>query len=236
MASIIFKGISAAQMGVYIMQMPDVPRPERVVTSEEIPGRSGPLDIDEGYYKPIKLKATINQNNQPLSRLYDWLSGAGDLILTDEPSMCYRATVFTEVKDKRKIIPSGRRYDTLTATFVCEAYKYQAYPDTIPALLAATTLSNPGTAEAAPVITVYGTGRVTLTVGDVSVTLNGLAGAVTIDCDAKDAFLGTTIEGARTSITLDDHVWPTLPTGDTRIKWTGDVRKVTITPNWRWLV
>lgn len=59
----------------------------------------------------------------------------------------------------------------------------------------------------------------------------GLASSITIDvpCSAKLAYHeGINLTG---SLTGDD--WPTLPVGSTAISWTGNVTRLTITPNWR---
>ena len=64
-------------------------------------------------------------------------------------------------------------------------------------------------------------------------TLTGMSGKVTIDCDAKTVFQGS--EQAGGMVTLNDAAWPVLSVGETLISWTGNVTNVTVTPNWRWL-
>lgn len=99
------------------------------------------------------------------------------------------------------------------------------------ALTAHNSVFNPGTADAAPVITVTGSGDVTLTIGAKTVTITGLASAITIDCDA-----GISVNGATDltgTVTMDYPV--TLPPGETAISWTGTVTSVTVAPKWRYI-
>lgn len=99
------------------------------------------------------------------------------------------------------------------------------------ALTAHNSVFNPGTADAAPVITVVGSGDITLTIGAKTVTITGLASAITIDCDA-----GISVNGATDltgTVTMDYPV--TLPPGENAISWTGTVTSVTISAPWRYI-
>ncbi len=235
MATITFNGVSAGELGMFVEQMPDAVRAKRRVERVEVPGRGGVLHIDEKSYEPVQLKAVLNANGASKEAIHEWLNGSGDLVLSDEPDKCYKATVYGEVKSARRRTPSGRVYDQVTVTFECEPFRYETYPEVAPYLAPRTscTLDNPGTEPADPLIIVRGSGQVRITVGDISVTLGNLAGEVAIDCDAKCAYKGNTDN--QVSITLDDHAWPVLGLGQTRVSWSGNVQRIEFTPNWRWL-
>lgn len=228
-----FKGIRNTDLGCKIEAMPPECAPKRRVVPEPIPGRSGVLHIDEGAYDPVTMSATFNLANAADERkIMAWLDGYGDLILSDSPTYRRKASVIDGMAPfKRRHLNNGERHDTFTVKFQCDPFLYESDP-TITLLNGPYTFANPGTVPADPLITVQGTGSVTLYVGDISVTLDDLAGEVTIDCDAKEAYKGAS--KAPTAITLNDEKWPVLGLGDTEVRWTGNAG-VTVRPNWRWL-
>lgn len=90
--------------------------------------------------------------------------------------------------------------------------------------------SNPGCVFAEPVITVYGSGDITLMVGTQIVELTGITDSITLDTPAMEAYSGTT--------SMDSHMrgeFPTLDVGATAISWSGSVSQVVVQPNWRTL-
>ena len=83
---------------------------------------------------------------------------------------------------------------------------------------------------AEPVITVYGSGDVTLMVGTQIVELTGITDSITLDTPAMEAYSGTT--------SMNSHMrgeFPTLDVGATAISWSGSVSQVVVQPNWRTL-
>ena len=93
------------------------------------------------------------------------------------------------------------------------------------------TIDNPGSVYSEPVITVYGTGDITLMVGTVIVELEGISGSITLDSELQEAYSGTTSMNSAMS-----GEFPILKPGMNAISWTGEVTKVEVKPNWRYLV
>ncbi|MEG2135518.1 MAG: hypothetical protein RR150_05485 [Clostridia bacterium] len=229
-----FKGVLSTDLGVYVTEYPPAMVPEERAEFKPVPGRSGELTLLEGECVYEDLILSIGCFVHDLSRLDEiavWLRGAGDLILGNDEGKCYRARAVNQIE--LKTIVRARQARTFDAVLRCKPFKYEANPDRY-RLTVPTTLTNEGTLPAAPKIIIQGTGSVTLTVGNRTVALDGLAGAVTIDCEVMSAY-HTGDPESRVEITLADRDWPELPTGDTKISWTGDVRTVTVEPGWRWL-
>lgn len=91
-------------------------------------------------------------------------------------------------------------------------------------------LYNPGCVFAEPVITVYGSGDITLMVGTQIVELTGITDSITLDTPAMEAYSGAT--------SMNSHMrgeFPTLDVGTTAISWSGSVSQVVVQPNWRTL-
>ena len=91
-------------------------------------------------------------------------------------------------------------------------------------------IDNPGTVAAEPVITVYGSGEITLMVDQTIVELDGVDGSITIDSTLQEAYTGTTLHNE--SMSGD---FPLLKPGANGVSWTGNVTKIVIKPNWRYL-
>ena len=82
-----------------------------------------------------------------------------------------------------------------------------------------------------PIITVYGTGDITLMVGTVIVELEGISGSITLDSELQEAYSGTTSMNSAMS-----GEFPILKPGVNAISWTGNVTRIEVKPNWRYLV
>ena len=91
-------------------------------------------------------------------------------------------------------------------------------------------VTNPGSVYAEPILTVYGSGDITLMVGTTIVELENISGSIVIDSALQEAYQGTTL--------MNDHMngeFPRLKPGANAISWTGTLTKVVIQPNWRFL-
>ena len=81
-----------------------------------------------------------------------------------------------------------------------------------------------------PVVTVYGTGDITLMVGTTIVELEGITGSITLDSELQESYTGTTSMNSAMS-----GEFPLLKPGMNAISWSGEVSKVEIQPRWRYL-
>jgi phage-related protein len=98
---------------------------------------------------------------------------------------------------------------------------------------AAGTIWNPTLFPAKPIITVYGTGAGTVTVGDQTVTIKAIEDQIILDCDLQQAYrqLGDGApENMNGNIKAPD--FPQLLAGGNPVRWTGDIERVEIIPRW----
>ena len=91
-------------------------------------------------------------------------------------------------------------------------------------------LENPGTVHSEPIITVYGSGEITLMVGQFIVELADFEGSITINSELQEAYSRITSMNSSMS-----GGFPLLVPGNNAISWTGDVTRIEIEPNWRYL-
>ena len=98
-------------------------------------------------------------------------------------------------------------------------------------LTAPTTIRNSGTVYSEPLITVYGSGDITLTINGADFPLYGVQGSITIDSEMMEVFKGSTNQNGK----YGGAEFPRFEVGKNEIRWTGNVSKIKIQPRWRWL-
>lgn len=236
MTSMSFKGVTAASLGVVVLEYPPIVKPAAFVTLVQVPGRSGTLtlrDLDK-VYEPVsrvcrcRLLATASP-----TAVAAWLDGSGALILGNEPLYQYTARVGDEIRFD-KILPNhaDRVFDV---TFVCQPWKELATPGADITLGASPqTIVSAATLDSLPLITIAGTGAVSLNVGSYSFSLTGLqAGTpVLVDCDAMTATnVGLTVSYMQNMT----GPFPKLVPGNNLITYSGTVTSIVIRPRYRWL-
>jgi phage-related protein len=127
-------------------------------------------------------------------------------------------------------IYSATGTDTVLSDGAVTEYTFGAVESIL--LTAPADIVNTGTAEAIPTITLVGSGDIDLTIGGRAIHIDGLASAITIDCDAGMAYNGAT--DLTSTVTMDYYPW-TIQPGTNAVAWTGSVTSVTITPAWRYV-
>ena len=232
----IFRGIDSRDIGVVVEDMFDVHRPKRNVQTIQVPGRDGRLTQDDGTYDTYTISGKVNCFGAPLSDIYAWLSGSGDLILGDEPTRSIRASATAQVKNTR--FRCDGCYDSLQVSFDCQPFRYHVErtegANDIILTSSPATVSNPGTHKSAPRLTIEGTGDAVLTIGTQILEVTDLAGGVIVDTELCECFDLTETALRNDRVTLMDDSFPVLHPGANIISWTGDgMTKITITPRWR---
>ena len=92
------------------------------------------------------------------------------------------------------------------------------------------SLFNIGTFESEPIITIFGTGNITLYVNNQNISLKEITDKIVIDSEMKNAY--------RDTASLNNKMsgnFPILSLGENEISWTGNVTKLEIQPNWRYI-
>ena len=83
---------------------------------------------------------------------------------------------------------------------------------------------------AEPIITVYGSGDITLMVGMTIIQLEGIKDSITLDSTLMEAYKGATSLNSSMS-----GEFPLLQPGANAVSWSGNVTSVVVMPNWRFL-
>lgn len=132
-----------------------------------------------------------------------------------------------------EIIPKGMYGWELSVKLDMQPFRYQKSVEPV-VLTASGTINNPGTIYSEPIIDIEGDGDVSLTIGrkTMYLTVNTKA---TIDCrQGKQNIYNAT--GAVQNTLRKRGGFLEIPTGKVGISFTGNVRKITIRPNWRYKI
>lgn len=180
----IWKNRTSQSMGLWISKLPDIVRPVERVQRVKIPGRAGELtllegdEVYDGYVKPITV---VLPNENYTEELLDWLRGEGDLIVSTEPQMVYKARIDSEVVFSRlgNCLMQGR------ITFYCQPFKTERYPQTLTAPIGTSVISNIGNVSSKPLITTMLHGATTIAIGEKSISFDRAPEILMIDCDAE---------------------------------------------------
>jgi phage-related protein len=221
----VWKGISSLDKNIMVTKLPDFERPEANIDKITIPGRDGFLTQDDGTYQGTIKTCECSLDNGNIDDINSWLTGSGEVIFSNEQDKKYKAVIINKIPFS-KIIPI---FHNFVIQFDCQPKKY-SIDNTIITLNAPETIFNPGSANSKPILKLYGTGTIDLTINDTAINLTNIDGYVTIDSELIDCYKDT--------ILMNNNMngdFPLLSPGNNTINWNGTITKVEITPNWRWL-
>ena len=228
MGYISFRGVRSDSIGLMIEKMPSHKRAGIRHTEYEVPGRDGALHVVDGYAAFDMQVVVFMHNAEAILRqtVNAWADGTGDLFTSDDPDKCYRASVLNEVVYTRRQY-GGKYYDTAKITFRCQPFMYETTPK-IYTFTQNGIIVNLGNIPSMPLITVTGSGDCSFSIGGYSVQLTGVNTPVTLDCEAGYA---STENGA---VTMQGS-FPEIGLNDSAVEINGNITKLEIKGNWRWL-
>ena len=129
--------------------------------------------------------------------------------------------------------PFGNHAWKLEIKLDMQPFRYQKIVDPV-VLTASGTINNLGTIYSEPIIEIEGNGDVSLTIGRKTMHLS-IIGKATIDCrQGKQNIYNA--NGAVQNTLRKRGGFFEIPVGRNGVTYTGNVRKITIRPNWRYLV
>lgn len=228
-----FDNITSTSLDTYISGEGTFNTPARVYDMQIVAGRNGELAIDEKRFENIELTypAFIFTNsgvdfetkvadlrNALLSR-----NGYKRLSDTYHPDE-FRMAIF---KSQIDVMPINvNRAGSFDLIFTCKPQRYLTSGETVTTLTSSGSISNPTLFDARPLLVVTGTGN--LTVNGVQIAIS--KSPTTIDCEAMEAYNGTTSRNG--DIVMTPNEFPVLSAGSNTITLGAGITKVEITPRW----
>ena len=228
---ITWKGINSRTVGITVTELPEIVLPEERVTFTDVPGLSGSLTQAEGtdVYKDITLAVKSycpSPTSQSIQAIAAYFRGGGRLELPSRPDGYYEARVINQIPFAKVL--RGNEPRTFTVNFRCKPFLRLYSGETAQEITSGSFLLNPTGIQAKPLITVTGSGDITLLVGMKIIQLTGIENGITLDSELQEAYYGNELKN--TQMTGE---FPVLSAGNTAISWTGgNVTSVSVTPRW----
>lgn len=221
MAWIKFKGVSSDDMALIIRKTPQPQAAAERVELVNIPGVDGDLSIVDGTYEAydIPMECTLTDDSRRFE-VFAWLRGAGNLETQHKPGYVSHARVASGILPEH-IAPNVKNF---MVNFHCQPFWFEAVP-TIHTLVASGSITNPGTRWSLPIITVTGTG--VLTVNGTAMTIAETG--VVINSEIEECYIGTANKNDKAT-----GGFPHLDPGVNAVTLGAGITQVVIVGNYRW--
>lgn len=235
MGLVIFNGVSSKDFGLEVEHRPKYNIPEKDYDITHVPGRNGDVYIDKNSYKNVTRTYEVSIGSEDgvfvdmASALADWLySASGYARLEDsyEPdyyrmASYHKSTSFTNIY--------GKALKT-SIEFDCKPERYlKSGEQPIEFSTSGVVLHNPTNFASKPIITVIGSGEITLKIGEQYVRIINCNGGIVLNSVIEDAYYNSL--NRNSSIELSNG-FPKLEKGETVITFTGSVESISVIPNW----
>lgn len=229
----IFKGQKTTDFGIEISKFPDIIKPERNMQVVSIPGRNNNLYIDENTYNSYSLnfECVINpfaKNKQHIDKIISWLNGFGDLIISTEKDKIYNAVIRNSIpfSDTIGVFPK------FPIIFEVQPLKKSVnFRNEIVEITKKTIINNTGTVDSDPTITIFGSGNVTLKVNEEEFSIKDINQYITINSEFLEVYKDKENQNNK----YNNFDFPKFKQGQNIVDFIGNVEKIIIEPNWRWL-
>ena len=225
-----FNNICSEELGIIVVEGP----PE-VLAQEEyeeiiIEGRNGTLIENKGTFPNIEksfILTTIDLDQDidlMVEKIKTWLFNIKDnKLLYAIPN---RYNIVKKVIIDEDIKTTFEEYGDFTVKFICEPFYYDLLKKDITVTEKETKVYNNGDFNSSPIIIIYGTGDLQLTINNTTVQINNVDERVLLD---SKLFLCLDKDNNNKSIDMIGN-FPTLDIGENTITWVGNITKLDISP------
>lgn len=226
-----WNGRRCTDFGVHVTEQPHLAVPSERVTFVDVPGRPGSLTKLEGedvYDDLVMTASCLLSDSSRIPEIAAYLKGSGKVTFANRQGGFYYARIVNQISFEK--ILRGNPHRSFAVNFRCRPFWYMEGTQPIILTTSGTSITNPGSVYSEPVITVYGSGEITLMAGITIVELSEVSGSITLDSGLQEAYSG--------SVSLNHRMsgdFPVLRPGSNAISWSGNVSQMTIQPNWRCL-
>jgi phage-related protein len=229
----LWNGTRCTDYGIHVLNQPDIVRPAERVSTEKVFGRSGTLTKLEGdavfdeFIAPVEC---IIRDTSRLREINAWLHGDEKVAFANRTGGFFYARVANQI-DYAKIL-RGNPHRSFTINFRCQPFLYHDDSPAETLLESGAFIVNPGTAASEPIITVIGSGDITLVIGQYIIELESIEASIILDTPRMEAYKMDGIMPVNQNAIMTGE-FPLLVPGTNAISWTGNVVSLTIEPNWR---
>ncbi len=232
MSYIKFKGIDSRTIqGLLICELPPISKPQMRTIVTEVEGKDGDIIDEIGYSSYDKVINIGLTRNYDINQIIKYFSGSGDLIMSNEEDKVYKANIYSQI-DYNKLL----KFRIANVKFHVQPFKYlldETIVDEEITNQESIQVTNQGLEKSKPIITIYGTGIITLSINGYdafTVDLGEDEEYIVVDSLQEEAYRNTILKNR-----LMTGDFPLLDVGTNTITWTGDLTRIKIEPKSRWL-
>lgn len=219
--------VTSASLGLRLSAPVEIPVSVRAVDDIEVEGRAGTLTRFTGWEDTaidLELAIPTRDGLEKYRKAAHQLTNATTIAFTVEPGV-YRKVKHCEVSKLRRELAG---WGFFTARLSCQPFAYLTEGLKAVRLTSSQTITNPGLLNADPVITITGTGTLSLTLNAVVHQVRAPSGQVTLDSERLVAHVGGKVQTDALT-----GPFPILKPGNNRLTLGAGISKISITPNWR---
>lgn len=225
MYNVFFKDKSTHDFPLLVTEVGRRQKAAEQIERFEVPYRNGALTIRsdryESYPREMRMVCT---DKDAIGGINEWLDGHGVLRTDLDRGGFFIADVVSGLEYENYL----RDIDAFSVEFLIDPFFYLDSGEIMITSTAAFSLINPGNIYSQPLITVYGSGDITLNINSQFVQLTGVETSITMDSKLALCYRDTLNMGAKMT---GEYIL--MDTGTNNIEWTGSVTKIEITPRWR---
>jgi phage-related protein len=191
-----------------------------------VPGREGQYIFEDGYNNKVVefdcslIKGNIQDRRQRAREIAYWLSGTGDLVLDGEDDKTYKVVRTVSGID----LSLNQIIENFKVVFETEPFQLGTFKSVSVDNSSSIALTNEGTVEAETLISVTGTGDVSLSLEEQSLILTGLTEKITLD--SKRYLVYNDLKENKLDIHSGDFI--KIPPGSSSLLITGTVSNILI--------
>ena len=229
---IIINGISSNLIkGLLIQSLPPIRKPKMRTEIETVDGRDGDIVTKlgyEAYDREIKIGL---YGDYDVDEVISFFASSGRITLSNEPQKYYLFEQLDEM-DFEKLL----RWKEASFNIHVQPYKYSLVEDEFDLAITNETsveLTNIGNIYSRPIITLSGSGNITLSLNNSQAFAIALGdnGSISIDTNLMKAYNGSTLLNRLVAGEYDDFMFPV---GKNTLSWSGTVTEINVQHYSRW--
>lgn len=218
--------------GLIVMSLPPITKPKMRYSAEEIDGRDGDIITTLGYQAYDKTLSVGLHGDFDIDKVVEFFATSGTITFSNEPDKAYRFQQLENIDFERLL-----RYRTADVKLHVQPFKTGRLqrPKVFASSDAQAVIVNAGNVVAAPKLTVEASGDIGLYLDGSQVLQVVNTGDYTLVIDVAN-LEASTPEGALMNRHITgDYQRLMLSPGKHSIKWSGDVKSLTIEDYSRWI-
>ena len=227
---VIINNQNTKNLGFALVGRPSIPSADKKYETIEVEGRDGALTKFIGY-QDLKFSLKFNilfqsDIKQKLREIKGLLSVAKTLAFDDSPNFFYKIKR-CQISDTETII---KQSGVFSVEFIADPFEFESSSVLEYENPSNLLIRNNTTYFSQPVLKIFGQGNIKLFVNDELVEIKQINEGIVIDSEMQEAYYNNDNMNHQM---LGD--FPIFEIGENKIRTEGNIDKIEILPQWRWL-